>query len=110
MRNTASLHTEANGFASISTFSFRKRLRLGLLLTFRYGFWRWGVWVPPMFDDTGVYPEFIRGRKRIAAGYDNWFGYDLTATTPEADEFLRWFYEKHVSLKEQERPVSPNAG
>ncbi len=88
------LQTAANGFARVTTFTFWQRIRLGLLLMFRYGFWRWGIWIPPITDDA-IYPEFNRGKKRIFAGWDNWFGYDLIATDPDSDLFLRAFYEKH---------------
>jgi hypothetical protein len=88
------LDTAANGFARISTFSYSRRMRLALLLTFRYGFWRWGPWIPPITDDA-IYPDFIRGAKRILAGWDNWFGYDFLADNAETDIFLRRFFEKH---------------
>lgn len=61
---------------------------------FRYGFLRWGVWIPPITDDA-VYPDFIRGKLRIYAGYDNWFGYDLLASNAPTDAFLQRFYERH---------------
>lgn len=78
----------------ILTFSRRAYRRLGLLLMFRYGFWRWGVWVRGVTDEA-IYPSFVRGKKKILAGYDNWIGYDLLATNPETDEFLRKFHARH---------------
>jgi len=89
------LRTAANGYAWITTPSRRERLWLGLLLMFRYGFWRWGTYVPPITDEA-IYPDFIRGKKRILTGWDNWVGYDLLANDPESDRFLRAFYERHV--------------
>ena len=91
----AELRTAANGYAWITTPSRRERLWLGLLLTFRYGFWRWGTYIPPITDEA-IYPDFIRGRKRIHAGWDNFVGYDLLAGDAESDKFLRAFYERHV--------------
>lgn len=88
------LYTAANGFAKISTFSFSCRMRLALLLMFRYGFWRWGIWIPSITGEA-IYPDFICGTKRILAGWDNWFGYDFLADNEETDIFLRRFFEKH---------------
>ena len=92
--STVSLLTAANGYARITTFSRWQRTKLVLLLTFRYGFWRSGTSIPPITDDA-IYPDFVRGRKRILAGWDNWFGYDFLANDPESDAFLRSFYDKH---------------
>jgi len=94
-KSVVELRTAANGYAWITTQSRRERLWLGLLLMFRYGFWRWGTYVPPITDEA-IYPDFIRGKKRIHAGWDNWVGYDLLANDPESDQFLRAFYERHV--------------
>jgi hypothetical protein len=88
------LETAANGYAMLSTHSARQRRRLGLLLMFRYGFWRWGIGVPPMADDA-VYPSFRRFGLRIDSGWDNWIGYDLLACNEASDEFLRQFHAKH---------------
>ena len=88
------LRTAASGFATISTLSYWSRTRLALLLMFRYGFWRWGSWIPPITDDA-IYPDFIQGRKRILAGWDNWFGYHFLADNAETDLFLRKFFESH---------------
>ena len=90
------LSTAANGYALVSTFSSRQRLRLGLLLVFRYGFLRWGVYVPPITDDA-VYPSFVRWGMRIHSGWDNWIGYDLLASNEKTDAFLRAFYAKHCA-------------
>lgn len=91
------LSTAANGFAHLSTLSRRQRTRIALVLMFRYGFWRWGIWLPPIADDA-IYPDFIRGSKRILAGWDSWSGYDFLADDPESDAFLRTFYEKHCRV------------
>jgi hypothetical protein len=94
--DAVSMHDAANGFACISTFSAKKRARLGLLLMFRYGFWRWRVWLPSVSDNAS-YPAFIRRGMRIETGYDNWSGYDLLATNDASDGFLRAFYVRHCS-------------
>jgi hypothetical protein len=65
---------------------------------FRYGFFRWGVYIPPITDEA-IYPSYYRGNRKIEAGWDNWFGYDWFASTPETDEFLLSFYEKHCKRK-----------
>jgi hypothetical protein len=88
------LTTAANGYAMLSTRSARQRRRLGLLLMFRYGFWRWGIYVPSVTDDA-VYPSFRRFGLRIESGWDNWIGYDLLACNEASDEFLRQFHAKH---------------
>jgi len=90
------LSTAANGYALICTFSHKQRLRLGLLLMFRYGFLRWGPYVPAITDDA-VYPAFVRCSMRIHSGWDNWIGYDLVAANPKTDAFLRSFYAKHCT-------------
>ena len=95
-RDLVELQTAANGRAWITTHSRRRRLWLGFLLTFRYGFYRWGAWIPPIADE-GIYPDFIRGRLRIHAGYDNWVGYDLLASNADADAFLRRFFQRHCA-------------
>ena len=100
MANTApervDLTTTASGFARVSTFSKRQRTRLGLLLMFRYGFARWGVYVPPITDEA-VYPDFVRPGMRIHTGWDNRMGYDLFASNSKSDAFLRRFYAKHCT-------------
>lgn len=90
------IHRAANGFADVTTFSPRQYQRLSLLLMFRYGFLRWGIWFPPILDE-GIYPSFRRWEKRILAGWDNWFGYYLLADNAESDVFLRAFYAKHCT-------------
>ena len=88
------LSTAANGFAWITTYSKHQRSRLGRLLMFRYGFWRWGASVPAITDEA-IYPDFVRWGLRIHSGWDNWVGYDLLAANAKSDAFLRRFYAKH---------------
>ncbi len=87
----------ANGFTCIHTFSHLRRLKLGLLLTFRYGFWRKGRWIPAVTDDA-IHPSFVRGRKTILAGWDQWMGYHLLANDKESDAFLRAFAARHCGI------------
>jgi hypothetical protein len=82
-----------NGFFSIETNSAWVRLRLGLLLIFRYGFYRWGSCTIGI-DET-IYPSFLRFGICICAGWDNFSGYYLMANDQKSDEFLRRFYDKH---------------
>ena len=86
----------AHGHVRISTFSFWKSWKVSLLLMFRYGFYRWGLYVPPITDEA-VHPRFHRGKLVIESGWDNWFGYDWFADNDATDNFLRIFYEKHCS-------------
>lgn len=102
-RLRADLGTAANGFAVVTTQSKKVRFRLGLLLMFRYGCWRWGPRIPAIAD-AAIYPDFIRGRLRIHSGWDNWLGYDLLAADPESDAFLRRFHARHCAAQ---APVTP---
>ncbi len=86
----------AEGFYRITTFGVYKSWKVSLLLMFRYGFWRWGFYMPPIAGE-GIFPNFRRGRLNIYTGYDDWFGYDWFARDAESDRFLRKFYEKHLS-------------
>lgn len=86
----------ANGFCVLSTFSHFTRFRLGLLLMFRYGFWRKGRLVLAVTDDA-VYPDFVRGQKIIHASWDNWTGFDFLAGNAETDAFLHAFYLRHCA-------------
>jgi hypothetical protein len=88
------MKTDPDGLTIITTHSPKQRLRLGLLLIFRYGFWRWGRIVAPGTDDA-IYPSFIRWRKRITSFGSGWTGYSLAAENAETDAFLRQFYERH---------------
>lgn len=92
--NGVHLQTAANGFARLSTFSWWKRLWLGLLLRYKYGFRRSGRMVAPGSDDA-IYPDFVRDNQRILSGWDNWFGFDLLADDVQTDAFLREFHAKH---------------
>lgn len=88
------LSTAASGFAWVTTHSKRQRTRLGRLLMFRYGFWRWGAYVPPITDEA-IYPDFIRWGLRLHSGWDACVGYDLLAANAKSDAFLRRFYVRH---------------
>jgi hypothetical protein len=90
--------TTASGYFRMATFSQKKACRVSLLLMFRYGFLRWGVLIPPIAGE-GIYPDFIRGRLKIKAGFDDWFGFDWFATDEQTDIFLRKFYERHCAAK-----------
>jgi len=96
VKKTAKLYCAGNGFCKIETDSLLVRIKLGLILTFRYGFYRWGVWVIGVTDES-IHPSFICFRKRILAGWDNWSGYYLLADNEETDSFLRDFYQKHCT-------------
>ena len=89
----------ADGFARITTFSVKKARRVSLLLMFRYGFIRWGIYIPPITDD-GIYPSYYRWRMKILHGWDNWFGYDWFATNQKKSDFLIKFYSKHCKKEE----------
>ena len=90
------IHKTANDRVVISTFSFLKSWKVSLLLMFRYGFYRWGPYVPPITDEA-VHPSFLRGKLKIHTGWDNWEGYDWFAENEETDKFLIKFYEKHCA-------------
>lgn len=68
--------------------------KLGLLLTFRYGFVRWGVYVPPLLDEA-VYPSFRRWGLCIDVGWDNWSDFYFLACDDRSIAFLRRFVKKH---------------
>lgn len=88
----------ASGRVTISTFSFWRSWKVSLLLMLRYGFYRWGPYVPPITDEA-VHPRFHRGKLIIESGWDNWFGYDWSGTNRETDIFLLDFYERHCREK-----------
>ena len=90
----AKLFCAANGFAVIETDSLAIRFKLGLLLTFRYGFYRRGTCSLALAGDS-IHPSFVRGKKTILAGWDDWKGYYFLADNDEADKFLKVFYQKH---------------
>lgn len=91
-------HTTHEGRARITTFSFWRSWKLSLLLMFRYGFLRWGIYIPP-FTDEAIHPSYYRGKLKILAGWDNWFGYDWFAANEETDIFLKNIYDKHCHSK-----------
>jgi len=88
----------ANGRVCISTFSFWKSWKVSLLLMFRYGFYRWGLYVPPITDEA-IHPGFRRCKLIIESGWDHWSGYDWFSDNKEADDFLRKFYYRHCHGK-----------
>lgn len=92
------IRENASGRIVISTFSFWRSWKVSLLLMFRYGFYRWGAYVPPITDEA-VHPRFHRGKLVIESGWDNWFGYDWFATNEETDIFLSNFYDRHCRGK-----------
>jgi hypothetical protein len=71
--------------------------KVSLLLMFRHGFVRWGVWVPGILDDA-IFPSFIRGSVRIEAGWDNWSDFYLLASDERSIAFLRRFVNKHCKI------------
>jgi hypothetical protein len=87
-----------SGRVCISTFGYWMSWKVSLLLTFRYGFYRFGLYVPPITDEA-VHPRFHRGALVIESGWDNWHGYDWFAGNEDTDKFLRLFYEKHCKDK-----------
>ena len=93
-KSIAQLNTAACGFAWVTAYSRLEYWRLSLLLVFRYGFVRWGRYIPPITDEA-IFPDFVRFGLRIQAGWDSWMGYDLLAANERSDVFLRRFYAKH---------------
>ena len=94
MKQAATLTTAANGHVELQMESLATKIRLGLLLTFRYGFWRWGPCIPAVTGD-GISPDFIRFKLRIHSGSNDWLGYYLLADNAESDIFLRKFHARH---------------
>ena len=85
----------ANGHLWVRTESLNEANRIGWLLMFRYFFVRWGFYRSAITDEA-VYPDYIRGRLRIEAGWDNWSGYDFLSVNSDTDNFLERFIEKHL--------------
>jgi len=94
MQKRFELSRTAEGRVCISTFSAKGAWKVSLLLMLRYGFYRWGVYIPPLTDEA-VYPRFHRGKLKIESGWDHWQGYDWFATNEATDQFLERFYYKH---------------
>ena len=90
------LDKAANGHNWLHTESRREAKRLGRLLSFRHGFFRWGIYVPAITDEA-IYPNYVRGRLKIYAGWDNWVGYDFLAANSQTDEFLEQFIARHIT-------------
>jgi len=93
-KSITQLNTAETGFAWVTTHSRLQYWRLCLILVFRYGFLRWGRYIPPITDEA-IFPDYVRFGLRIHAGWDNWMGYDLLAANEASDAFLRRFYLKH---------------
>ena len=85
----------ANGHVWIQTESKAIAKKIGRLLMFRYWFFRWGLFVPPITDEA-IFPDYRRGKLRIHAGWDNWVGYDFVSANDATDKFLRRFVDKHL--------------
>ena len=90
--------TTHEGRFRITTFGFWRSWKVSLLLMFRYGFSRKGTYIAPFTDDA-IHPYYIKGELKIAAGYDNWFGYDWFSYNVQTDQFVKNFYEKHCRGK-----------
>ena len=88
------LTTTAEGRVSIETESLKYSWLISLLLMFRYGFLRWGIYIPPITDEA-IHPSYLRFKFKIYAGWDNWSGYYFFAANPQTDKFLLKFYRKH---------------
>jgi hypothetical protein len=59
------------------------------------GFWRWGIYIPPITDEA-IYPSYIRWGLKIMSGWDNWVGYDFLSANAKTDHFLEQFIGKHI--------------
>ena len=93
-KSITQLNTAASGFAWVTTHSRLRYWRLCITLVFRYGFLRWGRYVPPITDEA-IFPDYVRFGLRIHAGWDNWTGYHLLAANERSSAFLQRFYLKH---------------
>jgi hypothetical protein len=90
-----SVDKAANGHVWIYAESKREFRRIRRFLMFRYGFWRWGSWIPPITDE-GIYPDYRRGHLRIHSGWDIWIGFDFLSANTETDQFLDAFIRCHL--------------
>jgi hypothetical protein len=95
------LHTTGEGRVRITTFGVWRSWKVSLLLVFRHGFYRRGVYMPRITEitDEAIHPSYHRGKLKILAGWDNWCGYDWFANDEATDAFLRDFYDKHCRGK-----------
>jgi hypothetical protein len=98
MKDGFELLTAEEGRIRITTFGVWRSWKVSLLLMFRYGFYRRGVYIAPITDDA-IHPSYYRGKLKILAGWDNWFGYDWFADNEATNTFLRDFYDKHCHEK-----------
>jgi len=88
------LDTTGEGRVQISTDSYLNSWKVSLLLMFRYGFMRWGIYLPSPSDET-IYPSYYRGKLKVLKGWDNWSDYYWFADNEKTDFFLTKFYENH---------------
>lgn len=84
----------ASGRVSLESQSYWTSWRISILLMFKYGFKRKGVYIPPVTDES-IYPDYIKEGVKIYSGWDNWTEYYWSADNEEADRFLKKFYDKH---------------
>jgi hypothetical protein len=94
MGNEYELDASHDGRVIISTFSLARSWKISMLLMFRYGFLRFGLYLPPIADDA-IHLDYVRVGTRILAGWDNWSGYYFLAASEKSDEFLRRFFQRH---------------
>ena len=95
MSPKAEISLAHNGRVRITTFDVWTSWKISLLLMLRYGFFRWGTYIPPITDEA-VHPSYYRLKLKIHAGWDSWFGYDWLAENEATDVFLKVFYQKHL--------------
>jgi hypothetical protein len=62
---------------------------------FRYGFWRWGPYIPPVTDEA-IFPTYRRRRLKIHSGWDCWVGFDFLSEDDATDAFLLEFVDRHL--------------
>ena len=66
------------------------------LLMFRHGFFRWGIYTPPIADEA-IFPSYVRWKLKIYSGWDNWIGYDFLSANDKTDMFLDRFVLRHIA-------------
>jgi|GEM_PF-2056544 len=97
--DNAKLCTSHNGHLMLTTDSFRLSCKISFLLMFRYGFWRWGIFIPNYVIDEAIYPDYLRGNKRIFSDWEEMSGYEFTASNKESSMFLKEFYNKYFGAE-----------
>ena len=85
----------ANGHIWIATEAKEEARRIGRLLIFRHGFWRWGRSFPRITDEE-IFPTYRRFGLKILAGRDNWVGFDFLSANDATDIFLLKFVRRHL--------------